>query len=102
MYSTSGDLLNYVLAFSALWLVVLISWLLWYAISVVRTIKNAIDDVTDRVRMFDELLHLIREKLEPTSTYMGLLVDIIKEGLHWFRERESGATYQKPLKSRKK
>lgn len=98
MYTTSGDFLNYVLAFSAFWLVILISWLLWEVLSIVRNVKRTVQDVTDRVRMFDELLHLIREKLESTSTYMGLLVDIIKEGLYWFRERDG----VKPLKNRKK
>ena len=102
MYTPSGDLLNYVLAFSTLWLVVLLSWLLWYAISVVRTIKNAVDDVTDRVRMFDDLLRLIRERLESTSTYMGLLVDIIKEGLHWFREKDGGFVEEPRKKNKKK
>ena len=88
-FTTSGDLLNYVLAFAVIWLVILLSWLLWYAISVVRTVKNMVDDVTERVRMVDEVLHLIREKLESTSTYLGLLVDIIREGISWFREREN-------------
>lgn len=111
-FNTSGDLLNYVLAFAVIWVVILISWLLWYAISVVRTIKNAVDEVTERVRMVDEVFHLIREKLESTSTYLGLLVEIIKDGFVWFRERDRGTSFsdtvihgeatQKSSKNRKK
>ena len=88
--NTSGDLLNYILALAIVWLVVLLTWLLWRALSIMRGIERVVDDVEERVRSVDAVLHMIREKLESTSTYLGLLVDVVKEGIHWFRSKDGG------------
>jgi hypothetical protein len=97
MFNTSGDFLNYAVAFAVIWIVVLLTWFLWYAISIVRTAKRTVNDVQDKIRIVDDLLHLIREKLESTSTYLGLLVDIIREGMVWFRERDGDSSFSSKM-----
>lgn len=91
---TSRDILNLVLAFGVLWLVVLLTWLLWHVIGIVRGVHETLEDFRNRLRAVDDVLQLIREKLESTSTYLGLLVDVVKEGIHWFRAKEDPSSFR--------
>ena len=91
---TSSDILNLVLAFGVLWLVILLSWLLWHVIGIVRGVHATLEDFRNRLRAVDEVLQLIREKLESTSTYLGLLVDVVKEGVRWFRDKEDAPEFR--------
>ncbi len=92
---TSGDILNIVLAVGILWLVILLSWLLWHVIGIVRGVHETLEDFRNRLRAVDDVLQLIREKLESTSTYLGLLVDVVKEGMHWFRQKQDEPIFRK-------
>ena len=99
---TSADILNLVLALAVLWIVFLLSWFLWNAISIVRSIRGTIHELQERLQMIDDVVRLAREKLESTSTYLGLLVDVIREGMSWMRTRESAPTFRKKsVKSKK-
>lgn len=91
---SSGDILNLVLSFGVLWLVILLSWLLWHVIGIVRGVHETLEDFRNRLRAVDEVLQLIREKLESTSTYLGLLVDVAKEGVRWFRDKEDAPSFR--------
>ncbi|MBI4276385.1 hypothetical protein HY629_00940 [Candidatus Uhrbacteria bacterium] len=84
---TSRDILNIVLSIAIIWLTVLLSWILWYILQIARGMRNVVEDIKDKVGVVGDVLHRIREKLESTSTYLGLLVDVVKEGLTWVRER---------------
>ncbi len=99
---TSRDILNLVLSFGVLWLVILLSWLLWHVIGITRAVHATLEDFRNRLRAVDEVLQLIREKLESTSTYLGLLVDVVKEGIRWMRDRGDTETpfVRKSIKKR--
>ncbi len=95
---TSRDILNLVLAFGVLWLVILLTWLLWHVIGITRAVHATLEDFRNRLRAVDEVLQLIREKLESTSTYLGLLVDVVKEGIRWFRDKEDAPFRARTIK----
>ncbi len=97
---SSRDILNLVLALGALWLVILLSWLFWHVIGIVRAAHETLEDFRNRLRAVDEVLHLIREKLESTSTYLGLLVDVVKEGIRWFRDKEDAPFRARSIKKK--
>lgn len=97
---TSSDILNFVLSFGIFWLVILLSWLLWHVIGIVRGVHETLEDFRNRLRAVDEVLQLIREKLESTSTYLGLLVDVIKEGIRWARTKEDAPFRARSIKKK--
>lgn len=67
MFDTSKDILNIVLAVSALGLTVFICWSLWYLIATLKSVYKAIKEIMAAVEKVGELVNLIESKIEAGS-----------------------------------
>lgn len=88
MFSTSKDVLFLVLAFSILLLTVLFAWILVYIIMIFREVNRLAKGVEEKVKRVDELLVTIKEKIEHSTSYLGLLVEVVRQGLAFVREKK--------------
>ena len=79
MLETSKDLFYVVLAFSILWLSLFLGWFLYYVIKTLRSFYKVIERITDTVDKVDRLVEEVKEKLKKSSTYLGIILDLVKE-----------------------
>lgn len=77
MLYTSRDLLNIVFAFCILWLTILLSWALYYMILIIRDAYGIAKGMRQRLDAVDQFLKLVTEKLEHTTSYLGLMVETL-------------------------
>lgn len=80
---SSKDLLFVVLAFSILWLTIFLSWLLYYAIAIVRDTEHLVKQIREAVEKVDELAHSAHEKMERSAASFTLVSQAIKELVVW-------------------
>ena len=75
MLETSTDLLFIALAFSVLWITLFLCWGLYYMISIMRNASKIIVSVREKLELVDNILKLIKDKLESGSNHMAILSD---------------------------
>jgi hypothetical protein len=86
LYS-SRDLLFTVLAFCVLWLTILVSWALYYVALMLRDAYRTFGEVRERLSTLDLFVRKVTEKLEHTTSYLGLLVEGFGRLLTFLQER---------------
>ena len=70
---SSKDILYLVLAFCALWFTAFVCWVLWYLIRMLRDASSAVREVRDKLHAVEEAMQGIREKLEHSASYLGMV-----------------------------
>lgn len=99
---SSKDLLFVVLAFSVLWLTIFLSWLLYYAMAIVRDTEHLVKQIRDAVEKVDELAHSAHEKMERSAASFTLVSQAIKELVVWgIQERTKKKAMKRPATRRK-
>ena len=96
MLETSKDLFYVVLAFSILWLSLFWGWFLYYVIKTLRSFYKVIERITDTVDKVDGLVEEVKEKLKKSSTYLGIIFDLVKEFSK--KKKGSGKKDARPVK----
>lgn len=96
MLYSSGDLLNIVLAFCILWLTILFSWALYYVALMLRDAYRMVEGMRERLNAVDQFIKLLSEKLEHTTSYLGLMVESMGRLLTFVQDRK--ATKKKKAK----
>ncbi|MDI3496125.1 MAG: hypothetical protein PWQ35_146 [Patescibacteria group bacterium] len=81
MFSTSGDILNLVLAVCIIVLTVFLVTALYYVVSGVRKIFHLVDKVEFGVNKAEEVITLVRDKIKSGSAYAMLLTEAVKQVL---------------------
>ena len=69
----SLDLLYFVLAIAAVWIGVMLTWLLFEAALFAHRTNKVIKDGLDKLRKFEEMISSIKDRLEASSGYMSIL-----------------------------
>ena len=69
----SLDLLYFILAIAAVWIGVMLTWLLFEAALFAHRTNRAIKDGLDKIRKFEQMVSNIKERLEASSGYLGVL-----------------------------
>lgn len=69
----SLDLLYFILAVAAVWIGVMLTWLLFEAALFARRVNRTVKDGLDKLRKFEEMIASIRDRLESSAGYMGIL-----------------------------
>lgn len=87
MLYTSHDLLNIVVAFCVLWLTILVSWVLYYVALIIRDAYRMTGEVRQRFEAVDHFLKVVTEKLEHTTSYLGLMVETLGRLMAFFEAR---------------
>ncbi len=75
---SSKDILYLVLAFCILLFTVFACWALWYVIAMLRDASKAVGEVRDKLHAIDEAMRGIREKLEHSAGYLGMVAAGVK------------------------
>lgn len=100
---SSKDLLFVVLAFSILWVTIFLSWLLYYAMAIVRDTEHLVKQIRGAVEKVDELAHSAHEKMERSAASFTLVSQAIKELVVWgIQERTKKKVAKKTTSKRKK
>ena len=87
MITSSKDILYIVLAFCFLWLTIFIAWAIYYVVMILRESKKIINDVRRKIELIEEVLVVLKEKLEHTSSHMKLLVETIANVAEFIKEK---------------
>ncbi len=95
MFDTSKDVLNLVIALSVALFTFFLCWLMYYFISILRTIKQTLTDVQEKINSLDELLTSLKEKISNSSNYLGLLTKSIISLIELFKNRKEKKTQAK-------
>lgn len=90
MFTTSGDILNLVLATCIAVLTVFLSIAIYYFISSAHKIHKLISLAERGIIKADELLSLIRDKVKNSSAYLTLFAEVAKQAIQYAKNREWG------------
>lgn len=80
---TSKDLLFFILAFCILWLTVFISWLLYYAIAILRDTEHLIKHIRSAVDKVEKIADFMRDKVEGSAASLTVIAQAVKELIIW-------------------
>lgn len=69
----SLDLLYFVLAIAAVWIGVMLTWLLFEAALFARRVNRTVKDGLDKLRKVEQIIVSIKDRLEASSGYLGVL-----------------------------
>ncbi len=94
---TSKDILYIVLAFSVLWLTIFISWLLYYFISIIRSVNRVVSGLSKTLEKVEEAVKVVKEKIEHSASYFVVAAEALKEVVKYVIEKrqESGEAKKK-------
>lgn len=84
MFSTSNDLLNIALTIFIGVLTFFICWCIYYLISIIRDVKKITKDASGKLKKVDEIIDKIHDKIDKTSSNIGLLTELVKRGIGAF------------------
>lgn len=87
MLYSSQDLLNIVFAFCVLWLTIFLSWTLYYVALILRDAYRMTEELRQRLQTVDQFVKLVSEKLEHTTSYLGLMVETMGRLMSYFEAR---------------
>lgn len=89
LINSSQDIFYLVLAFCVLWFTVLITWLMYYAISAVRNVYDTIRSIKHKVDAVDEIIDLVKSKIGSSFSYFGLAMSGLKKAAEMFGDKAS-------------
>lgn len=69
----SLDLLYFVLAIAAVWIGVMLTWLLFEAALFARRVNRLVQGGLEKIRKFEVMVSNIKDRLEASSGYLGIL-----------------------------
>jgi len=75
----SKDLLFIVIAFCVLWLTIFIAWFIYYLAMIMRQAYQATKDMRERINKIDEVIQSLKEKIEHSASYLGLISEGVKK-----------------------
>ena len=85
---SSKDILFLVLAFCALWFTAFVCWALWYVIGMLRDASQTVREVRDKLHAIDEAMRGIREKLEHSASYLGMVATATKVFIEYLNKHK--------------
>lgn len=85
----SRDVLYYTLAVAVAVATVFWVWLLWYIIQIFRSMEKLVEDFRDRLRVIDEILRTIHDKLTSTHAQLSMLAEGVTKLISFFSNRSA-------------
>lgn len=85
----SRDVLYYTSAAAIAVATVFWVWLLWYIIKIFRSVEKLVGDFRDRLRVIDEILRTIHDKLTSTHAQLSVLAEGVKQLIGFFNRRSA-------------
>ncbi len=90
MFTTSGDILNLILAACITVLTVFLSIAIYYFISSIHKVHRLISLAEKGIIKAEELVSLVRDKVKNSSVYMTLFAEVAKQAVQYAKNKEWG------------
>lgn len=87
LINDSHDLLNIVIALSVLLFTIFSCWAIYYLARILQQMFKVIKETRDRLNKFDELVKVVKEKIEHSASYLPLIVDGVKKLVDLMKSR---------------
>ncbi len=88
MLETSKDVLNLVLALCIAVFTGFVCTMLWYLIAVLRDAYGLVKEVKEKLAAVENAVKGIKEKLEHSASYLGVVASAVKMGMGWMEDRK--------------
>ena len=85
MIQSSKDILFLVIAFCILWLTIFTAWIFYYAAMILKQIFHIIKEAENKIEIIDELINMMREKIEHSVSYLVLITEGIEKLIKIFK-----------------
>ncbi|NMC51143.1 hypothetical protein GYA54_00230 [Candidatus Kuenenbacteria bacterium] len=95
MLDTSKDLLFIVLAACALAFTIFACWLLYYFIAIIKDVYSVTKGIKKKIDLLDDILKTIKEKINSTASYVGLIFNSVEKIVDYFQQKRPGG--EKPF-----
>jgi hypothetical protein len=69
------DLLYFILAIAAIWIAVMLTWLLFEAALMLRRANTVVKEAMDRLGRFERSVLSIKDRLESSASYLGAITE---------------------------
>jgi uncharacterized protein YoxC len=103
MFSTSGDILNLIIAVCIVALTIFLCVSLYYLISTVKKTHQVINALEKGVSKTQEVIDIIHGKIKNGSAYLMLVAELVKKGFEVFlNKQKKEKTEEEPVKEAKK
>lgn len=99
---SSKDILYIVIAFCVLWLTIFISWMMFYCITIIKQVNGMVKDVRMKLELIESFIHLMKEKVEKSSSYLFIIAEFVKHAGNFFIKKKLAINETNTTKKRKK
>ena len=89
MLESSKDLLFIVLAICAIAFTTFACWLLYYFIAIIKDAYQLTDGIKKKLDLLDDILKTIKEKINSTASYVGLIFSGLEKIVDYVQKKKS-------------
>lgn len=101
MFSTSGDILNIIIAVCVVALTVFLCLALYYLISSVRKTHKVINLIEKGVSQAESVITMAKDKIKSSSSYFMILGELAKRAMDYFIDKKRDNDEEKKTKKKK-
>lgn len=101
MFSTSGDILNIIIAACIVALTIFLCLALYYLISSVRKTHKLINSIEKGVSQAESVISMAKDKIRSSSSYFMILGELAKRAMDYFIDKKKESSEEKKTKKRK-
>ena len=101
MLESSKDLLFIVLAVCAIAFTTFACWLLYYLVAIVKDTYSMTKSLKKKVELIDEILKTIKEKINSTASYIGLIFSGLEKIVDYVQRRKTSPESKSAKKTAK-
>ncbi len=85
----SKEILNLTISFGILIIALLLAWLLFYIISIIKDLRAILKRTKDTIIATQETITAVKKKVDETSIQFKFLLESIKSMLDWIKDKRS-------------
>jgi len=83
----SHDLLNIIISLSVLIFTIFSCWAIYYLARILQQFFKVVKETRDRLNKFDELVKMVKEKIEHSASYLPLIMEGVKKLVEIMKSR---------------
>lgn len=102
MLENSKDLLNIAIAISVFGIALMSVYAIFYLTMILRQAFKIVKEMRDRIHKLDELMKLMKDKIEHSTSYLLLIGEGVKKLVDVIKERTGDKKSEKKSKREKK
>lgn len=96
--NSSLELLYFILAVAAVWIGVMLTWLLFEAAIMAHRANRVVKDALEKVRAVERAIMKIKDRLEDSSGYLSMLAEGGKTLMNYMHDRQVKGSRKKHKK----